>query len=312
MPGLATPVKLLNGFDGEQLTQLGCHPLGERSRLAWIQGTRLCDGRLVFVPAAMVFLNRSWNTDEKRITPLISHGLACHRTETAAKQQALLEVYERLHLTVAWHRQDFGVRLPLDGLSLDRTPVLERIERAGLRLQLMAVASPPAIPVVLAAVSGDRFPWITLGSGAGRSMDGSVSHAVAEACGGWQSITKNRTPDSFNQDLEPVTGAGAHVLYYADKQRSAWLLRQLCKGSVRAPAKMHVAETASVEQHICDLASDTSMVSITTPDTAACGFHVVKIVAPGLPLFQFGEIGTPRMNLARAGLPRNVHPHPYP
>jgi thiazole/oxazole-forming peptide maturase SagD family component len=312
LPGPAVPMERLNGFDREQLTLGGFHTLNEQSHLAWIQGKRLEDGKPLFVPAAMVFLNRSWNPDEKRFVPLISHGLACHLSGEVAKQQAILEVYERFCLTVAWHRQNFGVRVPLNSSEFVGRQVLKRIARAGLRLHLMIVPSLPTVPVFLAAVSGERFPWITLGSGTGKRMVDAASHAVAEACGGWQAISKNRSPNDVNLDLEPLTGAGAHVLYYAQRYRSAWLLRQLYQQSTQPLVKVLLPETATAEQYICHLAPDTVVVPITAPDIAACGFHVVKIVAPGLPLFQFGRIGTPGKNRLHVELPAQNTPHPYP
>jgi len=306
------PLDHINGFDSEQRSKLGYASLSEKLKIAWIEGKALKNGRPTFVPAASVFLKRSWNPDEARYDTLISHGLACHRSFEEARDRALFEVYERYHLTVAWHRQDFGSLLNPAVLPPELEPVLERLKRANLTLHLMRLTSPPEIPVVLAALSGNRFPWISLGSGAKYALPDATARATVEACGGWQYKTNNSVPGSHKQRLPFLAGAGEHSLYYTSEKRSLRLLKLLRRGITKAsPEREHPTEKTILEL-VGTLAPHAVAVDITTPDCSSCGYAVVKIVTPGLPIFQFGRVGTPNRNLSRAGLPPAKYVHPFP
>ncbi|MFG5408967.1 hypothetical protein ABXN37_13820 [Piscinibacter sakaiensis] len=47
------------------------------------------------------------------------------------------------------------------------------------------------------------------------------------------------------------------------------------------------------------------------PDLAACGWSVQRVLAPGLPIYGHGRVGTPGRFLAAWGWPPAALPHPY-
>lgn len=312
LQGQIPPLEYLNGFGSEQLSKLGYTPLKENQEMAWIEGNALKTGRPAFVPAASVFLRRSWNPDEPRYATLISHGLACHRSFEEARERALFEVYERYHLTVAWHRQEFGIFLNPSILPPEIYPILERLKRENLSLHIMCLTSPPELPVALAVIFGNKFPWVSLGSGANYFVSDAAVRAAVEACGGWQYKSNNLAPGSHTKRLPYLAGAGEHSLYYNSQKRSLRLQKVLLRGSNKVFSERKYSTNKSIVEQINSLAPHATEVCITTPDCGSCGFEVVKIVTPGLPIFQFGRVGTPHRNLTRSGLPPVNSVHPYP
>ena len=304
------PLRLFNGFDAKQRAMTGYRPLTSRMKLAWIEGRSLRDGGRCFVPAASVFLKRTWNRAEPSIDSLISHGLAAHTSIARARRHALFEVYERFHITSAWHRGDFGVGISPSVLPGELEETLERLHRARLDLYLMNLVGPKGLPVVLAAVAGDRFPWIRFGSAARNDVRAAAARATLEACGGWQRASTSATAPLGR--LAPLTGAAAHAAYYATRARAQRLLVTLSRGTKDRSIVGRVRGTTSIVDAVLELSPHAVEVCITPPDCRACGFEVVKIVAVGLPLIHFGRVGTPSVNAARFHLQPARRPHPYP
>lgn len=310
LAGETPPLPLFNGFDKDQLVMSGYHRLTSNLKLAWIEGRALRDGRPVCVPAASVYLRRLWNREEPRIGALMSHGLAAHCSLEDARERALVEVYERFHLTAAWQRQNFGAALPPAVLPEVVSPVLERLKQAGLRLHLMSLVATPSVPVVLAAVVGDCYPWIRFGSGARYKTSEAAARALLEACGGWQLARRNGGEPHLMR-LAPVTGAAAHAAYYAIERRAEKVVKMLKRGTGAMQLASESEAKNSVKDEMLRLAPHGVAVCITTPDCRICGFEVVKIVTPGLPLLHFGRVGVPQVHAKRFGLPHVSTPHPF-
>lgn len=306
------PADAWRAYDREQLGRLGYRRLSRTDPILWIEGRALEDGRGLLVPAAAVFLRRSWNREEIRFLPLVSHGLACHRTEAEARRRALLEIYERYHLTAAWHNRSFGRLIPRGLWREWLGPIDDRVRAARLDLSLTALVVPPSIPVVLAVLTGRAFPWITLGSSACESLSRAAAKAALEACGGWQFVSRTFRGSDVPETLPELAGAGEHSLFYFRKGRAEKLAAAIRKG-IAMPAAVNSLESGKeIDAEVLSLSRRAVTVSVTTPDAASCGLEVVKAVAPGVPLFQFGKAGAPNLWLDRFGLPRRAEPHPYP
>jgi len=280
LPQQKIPIALCNGFTNGQLEGTRYRTVDHGTTLAWTAGVSLRDGSTCWVPAAMVYLRRAWNLTELAFAPLSSTGLACHRSHRQAAQRALLEVFERYWLTAAWYRQDFGVRVDPKVLSDDLAPVLERMARAGLRPVLRALCRAPFPYVVVAAIAGDRYPWVTCGSAARGSLTLAAADALLEAAQLWQGTR--------GQAGRPSDG----LPWYATPHGSRDLLERL---QVDEPTDQwdpfDEVPAGDVEQALVDLCPSAVVTTLTTPDLKACGFEVVKLVVPGVPFLAPGPMG---------------------
>jgi hypothetical protein len=102
----------------------------------------------------------------------------------------------------------------------------------------------------------------------------------------------------------------AHTGYWATEERSRELRAELAADGAFASAGGEVTEAELVGE-VLALAPDAVSVVLGPPDCAACGFEIVRVVAPGLPLLSFGSVGTPRLHAARLGLPERSGIHPF-
>lgn len=306
----APPLALFNGYDARQLARTGYKRLRSRDELAWIQGRRLNGETRCFVPASSVFLHRSWLPQEVRFAPMLSTGTASHRSPGEARVRAQLEVIERYVVMQAWNRGCFGSPMREDDLAGGRRRMFDRIAANGLTLVLRELERPPRVPVILAALAGPRFPWICFGSGAGLTTAVATYKAVEEAAMTWQTLVHWDGPKPGRRARLPVMPPCDQMLLAANRQRSCRLLRKISGGEMTGPSPNAVS-AHDVSRQVTALCPHAVEVDLTSVDCRMCGFHVVKVVTPGLPTLAFGTAGTPALHLAAYGIPRARSLHPF-
>lgn len=171
------------------LVAAGRQPLDRPSRLEWVEGQDLIGGPSVWVPFEAVLLDFTrpshfWQS---------SDGLASGNTDREAIFHGLLERIERDADTL-WSLEPFE-RQAATCVSCEGfgdpvlTSLLERIDRAGLRLQLFDMTSDLGIPTVSALLSpGDalslrslRYMDLTMGSGTHPVAYRAALRAITEA-----------------------------------------------------------------------------------------------------------------------------------
>jgi ribosomal protein S12 methylthiotransferase accessory factor len=85
--------------------------------IRWVHGVSLTDGRLVWIPAVMVYLHLPALSPGERFWLPISTGCAAHTTIERALVNAVCEVIERDAISLTW----LG-RLPLPRIEMDSAP----------------------------------------------------------------------------------------------------------------------------------------------------------------------------------------------
>jgi thiazole/oxazole-forming peptide maturase SagD family component len=298
-----------SGFDDEQRRGTDYVALGEDDEIGWIEGRALADGSARPVPAASVYLTRAYRPDEPKFSPMHSTGLAAHTSAQAASANARLEVLERLATSLLWHRRTLGALLPTGVLSTEGTQLGAAVERQGRTLRLCLASAPGAVPVVVAVILGDAFPWITFGSAARRTLGDAATAALGEAAMLWDHPP---APEPSAGEMPKVASPRRHFLWHATDDRSRMWRQQL--GETPPAAHWDPAAEAGDEQIVRELlaASPAAVeVDLTPADVASQGYRVVKIAAPGIPFLQFGSLGAPRRHLRRFGLEPGDDIHPF-
>lgn len=309
---LAPPVERLNRYVPSQLEATPFTALTETTKLAWIRGYSIERREERYVPAAFVYLTRSWNPEEPKLDRMTSTGLAAHLTHERAVEAAALELIERYTMTRAWHSQDLGRSIAIDVLPERSKGFLDRLADVGLEMTLCALSNPVDVPVVLAAVHGERYPWITLGSAARGRLDEAALRAAEEAAAQWQIVARDPRLRTRRPRLNATADALDHVLWYSEERsRALELQRMLCKTERSSPRQPSEISGAEVLTRAIELAGEVIEVTITSVDCAWCGLEVVRLLAPGLPLFSFGALSAPEADLRRHGLQDVGRPHPF-
>jgi len=299
----------LSGFDDEQRRGTDYVVPGGDDELGWIEGRALADGSATAVPAASVYMTRAYRPGEPKFSPMLSTGLAAHTSAEAAGANARLEVLERLVTSLLWHRRTLGALLPTDVLTAEGKELGAGVERQGRTLRLCLASAPGAVPVVVAVILGEAFPWITFGSAARRTLGNAAAAALGEAAMLWDHPP---APEPSAGEMPKVASPRRHFLWHATDDRSRVWRQRL--GETPPAARWDPAAEASDEQITRELlaASPAAVeVDIAPADVASQGYRVVKVVAPGVPFLQFGTLGAPRRHLRRLGLEPCDDIHPF-
>ena len=308
----------------------------------WTEGRSLLDGRAVWVPASLVWVTfftggPTRNEPKTHATPYA--GIAAGPSPSWAETAALFELIERDAMTLAWH----------GGLSLPRIVVpphlKAKMEASSLSLEVHHFPSDFGVPVIGALAHDRKRDLIALGLAARANPVDAMFKAAAEAA---QLIVTSRILDDPESPYMQQVAAGApglgvkpwrrdrayRALYRRD-WRDVWDL--LCQlqlyqdPAMREPLEDRLSSSVGLSldalplleaedarnQLIRRLASrgfEPVAVDVTTPDVAAVGQCVVRVVAAGLygnSPAAFPYLGGPRLEIARSSGRLYRAPLPY-
>ncbi|GAA2896675.1 hypothetical protein GCM10010517_61660 [Streptosporangium fragile] len=288
--------------------------LTRADRTQWVRGTR-SDGTRLWVPAALAWLTPfavrapaaahtttgTFPAGARRPRPVtlpVSAGIAAGPDLASARASALAEVVERHALATAWAS---GRAFPeLAGVRLPPVP--------GVRLSVHAVPNLLDVPVVLCVAedTGEDFGG-TVGVGcalvpgaadpvtsaawkaaaeAVQSLD-TTAQLAAGALPEWEHPRGPLAPhrpdrafaDAYRPDFADVTDVTCHLQLLADRAHSARVLARLARGGPVAPA---ATGRFDLDAALASRGLPPVTVDLTTPDVAACGLAVARVVVPGL------------------------------
>ena len=304
------------------------------TRLSFVEGFSLADGRPAYLPAQLVYLH--YGRSEPPIGYPTSNGLACGPTLAEAVLAGLLELVERDAMMLVWAN-----RLSLPRLTWHDDPPIRSLDEqafapTGLRYTAIDTSVffdvPAAIGVVHGA-AGDPAA-IGLGGGCAPTMTNAWRTCVAEAFAvhRWLRglLAQARPPLERVEDVRTLED---HTLFHGTPGRAAALT--FLEGSPDERSTSDVPDVAGdtpgeiVAELVLRLGErgvSAYAVDVTSPDIEELGLKVARVVAPQLcALDVFGGAqyrGGERLYRASfdAGLldrpltydDLNPLPHPYP
>ena len=306
------------------------------TRVRWVEGVDLADGRSVLLPAQLVYLPRA-GSDEALIGYATSNGLAAGWSHHEAALAGLLELVERDAFVLAW-----SDRLSLPLLDPAGDAELAAIDRrlfvpTGLEHVGVDASVFFGVPVVIGVVRGPAGEIGALGVG------GACATTVGEA---WTKAlveafaTREYVRDCVGVDPglvpaspEAVETFDDHVHFYAHGEaarRAEFLTASTRRRSVLdVPAVPGATPGERLQESVQRLrAQDVGVyaVDVTSRDLAALGLSVVRVVCPELCALDVPHRARYRggtrlyraafeAGLAPAPLPPedlNPDPHPFP
>lgn len=318
-----------------------------RLPVLWTRGESLLDGRPVWVPASMVWVT-FWTGEPTRGEPK-THGtpyagIAAGPDRRWAETSALFELIERDAAAWTWHG---GAPIPEVAVP---SRLRDKVQGPDLELTFFQLPSPFGVPVLAAlAHDGARDLW-AMGAAARADPAASAFKAAAEAL---QLIVTSRILDDpaspYMRQVEAgAPGLGvkpwqqdrAYLGLYRQDLRDAWDLlchlqlyqdprmRSVLEDRLGGEAELHLQELASLQspehgvqdvrrdliRRLAGAGHEPVAVDVTTPDVAATGLRVVRVVAPGLygnAPAAFPYLGGPRLARARAAGTVFRWPMPY-
>lgn len=268
-------------------------PFTAETRVPWIEGWSLPDGRPAWLPAELVFLADSVPAGGGRIGHATSSGMACAPRSEEALARGLCEVLERDAFMIVWANR---LSLPrLDWTADQRISALDRTLFApvGLHYRAIDLSGLHRLPSVLGVVRAPTGCAGALGVGAGTAatVERAWWKALAEAFAARAAAAKLALLD----DREPVPGGRDvmsfedHIRYYADGARAAGAaFLDASSDSIPAATVPQLTGETPAQQvvELCDrvaaAGSSAYAVDVTSPDVRELGLTVVKVLAPEL------------------------------
>jgi ribosomal protein S12 methylthiotransferase accessory factor len=307
---------------------------GMHTRLRFVEGFALADGRPAFVPSQLVYL-AGWFDDEERIGLPTSNGVACGATLEEAILAGLLELIERDAVMLAWKNV---LSLPLLDWTSDTS--LTEIDRrvfapTGLRFSVVDGSAFFDVPVAIAVVHGPpgERTALAMGAGAGATISVAWRKALSEAFAVRRWLTLQTLMNEAPSEADDVNSFDDHVLFYGEHDAASRALfldasdRRTPTHDVRClEGATPRAQITALQRRLAARGCSAYAVDVTSPDVAALGLHVARVVAPELCPLDVAHavrfLGGWRLRRAafEAGLSQktldyddfNPLPHPFP
>lgn len=284
-------------FTGEQYASEG-FPMRRPSHDAyyyWVKGRSLTRGVEVYVPACFVYVPYRFTTREEFITLPISTGLACGSTVEDAVLRGLYEVVERDAFAITWLN-----RMPVPRIAIHNArnallaEVLERFREVDLSVSVSLATTDLGIPVVITLSLDDTGagPASVIAARADFDLEQAITRSLEETAQTrlWaRKLMRDRPEFEPAPDYSDIVMGEDHVRLYCDKH-----MRVHLNFLLDAPEEIGVRDlavppresaAARLDRCLDVLASkgfDVIVVDVTTPDIHEVGFHVVRVIVPGL------------------------------
>jgi ribosomal protein S12 methylthiotransferase accessory factor len=274
--------------------------------IRWIRGLSLSDGRLIYLPAVMIYLGAGWLTRAERICVPISTGCAAHSSYERALLSAILEVIERDAISILWLQ-----KLPLPRIEVGTVPASlshywEIFQQScwDSSTSFFDATTDLGIPTVYGLqVFPHRRQAVAVACCASLSPFTAISKVMRDLAAFRVGQRRDRTvPDSLDDFVEVFHGAAYMARY---EHHAAFDF--LHKSEQRRPASQMISlENGDDVAALCEVLRllqqkrlDVYAVDLSTDEAIRAGFRAVRVVIPGLqPLgyyYRARYLGHPRL-----------------
>jgi ribosomal protein S12 methylthiotransferase accessory factor len=339
----AVAPELLSFYRPDQYTWKGFEwqPFTDDTPVHWTIGVSLVTGEEILLPAASVYVPYHYQgpTRSAFIMQPISTGMACGTSFEAAALSGLCEVVERDAFTINWQARLSRPLIRHETLPAFGRDLVARFTNVGLDVKLVDITSDLGVPTIMSIALShvDTSPAIAVAA----ATDPSPQRALSKSLDELAHTRKYSKQLMIYTPPVPVDVENGHPAVRDQRDH----LRFYCPQSSRPYAEFAWASNERVD--LADLpdrskgdderqldevvrkcaaaALEPVAVELTTPDIAALGLRVVRVVVPGAhPLFmghRTRALGNRRLyevpqRLGHRGLQMgdddNPYPHPFP
>lgn len=249
--------------------------------IEWVPGKRLTDGAERALPAEFVH----YPPPEGRYHPPVTTGLGLGNSTVEALLSGLYEVIERDAMMLSWYSSFEPLGLAIEGG--DYETMADRTESEGYSVQALLLTQDVDVPVVAAAVTGDEWPQLALGTAANLDTRVAAENALAEALQNWTEL-RGMGPDEASEAAGAIGRYGADPGPAADFVDPETTVPVQSVGPETVPAGE--AELDAVLDRLGDAGLEPYGASLTTRDVAELGFEAVRAVVPAAQPLTFGEM----------------------
>lgn len=197
----------------------------ENSKLNWVKGTSLLDGRPRLVPACLIYIPymKIW-PGEDIIGPAISTGMACGPDKEWTLFSGLWEYLERDAFAIYWFNQQPAHRILMDEPWIEEL-MKNRFQRPNLEYHVFLLETDLPFPTVVCFIKDTNFEPAMVAVGGACRMDvrQALEKALVEAVQGWtwaRSIRMEHGSAETPTDFQHITEFDKRVELYARSDMS--------------------------------------------------------------------------------------------
>jgi len=302
-------------------------PFSETQEYYWMSSECVTQGRKVFIPAQFIFVPMPAKA-EPILWKANTSGCAAGLTNCFSILKALLEVIERDALMLNWYSCRCCRKIEVeDGDCSLVNEALERIRSRGLNSWCFALETEFKVPVCLALIVDYRShrPLISVGCAAMKSWVDAIYKAVIEAIQVRTALRSREKKERNLHDACDVRRSWDHAFYYYDHIGRLEAFRFLFESQsiklkeLESPFEGYRDEAAIDRciERVYAAGYDVYVVDLTPREIKELGYHVVRVLVPGLIPLHFGHNTLP-LGLTRLGgslgeieMSQLKWPHPF-
>jgi ribosomal protein S12 methylthiotransferase accessory factor len=265
----------------------------KKAPIRWVKGLSLLDGRVIYLPAVMVYLFTGYASPGERIWIPISTGCAGHTSFERALLGAILEVIERDALSILWLQKLPFPRIALDSVTPLLVKYLERYQQGPRDLEYIFFDATtdlevPTVYGVQIARENSRLTTLVSCSAAMHPAE-AVIKVIRDMSGCRRSLRKPPAPPSDWDDFTELLHGASYMAYAAQAHAFDFLLQSSRKQRLSA---MHELESENDQRSLALLLKRLShkglavyAVDLSTDEALRSGVRVVRVLIPGLQPF---------------------------
>jgi ribosomal protein S12 methylthiotransferase accessory factor len=299
-----------------------CCPLvapDKKQPIRWVQGLSLLDGRSIFIPAVMAYLDAGFITSAERFWLPITTGCAAHGTFERAVVSAILEVIERDAIAITWLQKLRLRRIHIDHCSGILQDYWSRYERSSRDLEYLFLDATTdlGIPTIYGLqIARANHRLRTLVSCATALAPAEAVVAVMREMSAIRTAFRRipAIPASWDNFGDVFHGA----IYMADAQRANafdFLTESDSEVRLSEMPKLSGVDDAHDLRGIVELLRARGLqayaVDLSSDEALRCGMRVVRVIIPALQPLSFHYraryLGTPRLYQLPARLGHPVY-----
>jgi ribosomal protein S12 methylthiotransferase accessory factor len=343
LTGRAVPPSLLSMYRADQFDWPGFpwQPFPVDTPVHWIRGVSLLTGEEIWIPAAAVYIPFHYRGATKSAFVLqpISTGMACGTTFEDAALSGVCEVVERDAFTITWQARLSRPRLDYSTLPESALNRIARFAAVGIEVKLMDITTDLGVPTILsiAVTDASTSPAVAVAAATDADPKNALRKSLDELAH-TRKYAKQLMIYTPPIEVNPAQGHAAvkdqrdHLRFYCPQSARqfaefAWASSEITTYSELPDLSRDVAavELEAIVQNLAAAGLEPVAVELTTPDIAALGLCVVRVIVPGAHPLYMGHtnraLGVQRLYEVpqRLGYPGlapgdadNPFPHPFP
>lgn len=279
----------------------------KKAPIRWVKSISLHDGRIVYLPAVMVYLYVPPVSRAERICIQITTGCAGHISYERALLAAILEVVERDAISLTWLQRLALPQISIHSIPSTLRPFWNRYLRSSkhLKYHFFDATTDLGVPIVYGLQvcrENPRFSTLVSCSSALDPVEALTK--VMRELASCRMYLSNQGPHPTDWNDFTELHHGASLLGHAEQGHAFNFLLESNK-------KRELNEIRAIEAPACgqplqavlklfrDQQMDVYAVDLSTDEAIRCGVRVVRVVIPTLQPFSFNYraryLGHPRL-----------------